>query len=230
MANIGNEENHIFSIIEIFIKKNHKQYVLNSIRINSLVRIFNGVTPEILLNLLKNAGKNTEEGDSKIYACSNTTDVQKVLCFISKDIVTVKFHNTPDITLARYFFQFDECHIILCNCCYKESYNLNTFDLIFYIQNQDFGRSNESHNSKMTLISGSSGKSFTNKCMVPFGSVLTNYGTIYLIYSLFAWLVYILIAIKRYLSTKVSEEEIEKLFIKNYISNLDIQTCKKGNI
>ncbi|KAK9172991.1 hypothetical protein CmeUKMEL1_02385 [Cryptosporidium meleagridis] len=230
MINTGNDENHIFSIIKIFIKKNHKQYMFNSTRINSLVRIFNGVTPKILLNLLKNPGKITEEDDSKIYASSNTTDVQKVLCFISKDIVTVKFHNIPEITLARYFFQFDGCHIVLCNCYYKESYKLNTFDLIFYIQNQNFGRSNENQSSKMTLISGSSGNSFTNRCMDPFESISANYGTIYVIYSFFAWLVYKLIAIKRYLNTKVSEEEIEKLFIKNYISNLDIQTCKKGNI
>ncbi|KAH8584172.1 transmembrane domain near C [Cryptosporidium sp. chipmunk genotype I] len=231
MLNTGIEEDLIFPIIEVFIKKNCNQYSFNFTRINSIIRIFNGVTPDILLSLLKNSGKNVVEADSKIDTTSHTTDLQNVLSFKSKDIVTFKFRKIPEITLARYFFQFDKGHIVLCNCCYKDLYKLNTFDLVFYIQSQDIECSNRSHkSSKITLISGSSGNAFANKHMDSLSSILTDYGVIYIIYSFFLQLVHAFMAIKKYLRITLCEEKIEKLFVENFISNLDIQTCKKEKI
>ncbi|OII72080.1 uncharacterized protein cubi_01413 [Cryptosporidium ubiquitum] len=231
MFKVENEENPIFPFIEILIKKNQNQYSLNSTRTNSIARMFIGVSPGILLSLLKNIGENIMELNSKLESNSYTANIQNMLYFVSKDIVTVKYPGLPEIFLARYFFQFDKSYMVLCNCCYKDLYKskLNTFDLVFYIQNQNFWYTKGNEDcSKITLISRSSGNIVTSKCINTLSSILTNYGVFFIIYSLFTRLANMIVAIKRYLRIAVTEElEIEELFINNFLSSLDVKICKE---
>lgn len=230
MFSVRNDEKSIFPMIEILIKKNHLQYSLNSVRIDSTMRIFNGVSSGILLNLIKSIGNNIVEDSSKTEYDTCTSSMQSMLCFVGKDIVAVKYRYLPEIILARYFFKYDDDFVIICNSCYRSLRRgrLNTFDMVFHLQSQDLGRNNREESScKIILISKGSGEIALGSSVKMHYQILPNYGMFYIIYSSFIYLMHIIMTIKRYLKIVFSGDlDIEKLFIEHFLSKLDTKIHK----
>lgn len=226
-----NDEKSIFSIIDILIKKNHFQYSLNYVRIDSTMRIFRGVSSGVLLNLIKSIGRNIVEGTSKIECGSCIPSMRSMFCFVGKDMVTVKYRYLPEVILARYFFQYDDSLVIICNSCYKDVHKgrLNTFDIVIHVQSQDLGHNNRGESCcKITRISKDYGKITLGSDMKTLCPILPNYGIFYIIYSFFIYLIDLIITIKRCMKIMFSEDiDIEKLFIEGFLSNLDTDIHKK---